>query len=368
MSTAMMPHDSARRSAAPGGRSAQRVAPAILALAVLAACQDSTAPSPAVFDGQRVEAGALTVERVAASSALASLQQVARFGGQGSVAARAGSTWSPGLEGAVSRIVGSATDAGTYLVPVMRQSVLGKVLVFDPAQRTYVPSARTGAPANGARFILYAETASGDPIVGQEIGHADLTDEQRASTTTAGVKLVVVINGVTRLSYDFEVSVPGESPTFAVRGFMTNGDDRLDFTVNATSTLLGNGPATVTATIAVPKQGFTVTATMTGRPENRGAGKVDLVVSSGSDRIVVDVSTTEGVLNATFTVNGTLLARATGSPDSPVIRGADGQPLREGEMRALARIVEMSGAIFRMVGELVEPAGHILLLAISIGR
>lgn len=338
-------------------------------LATLAACNDATSPGSERFDSQRVQAGVAAVEKVAASTALASLQQVTRFGGGvGQYAARLDApAWSTGLADAVGRVTRSATDAGSYLIPVMRPSVLGMVFTYDPAERSYVPSTRTGAPANGVRFILYAESGSGDPVVGQEIGYADLTDEQRNSATLAAVKLVVVTQGVIRLSYAFSLTPVPTSPSFTVQGYLVDGDDRLDFDIAASSALLGSGPATMQATLKAPRQGFEVRATLEGTPGDDDNGEMDLTITSGSDAIVVDAAVVNGQLEATFTVNGTLLAHATGRPSAPDIGGEGGRDLTEAEYRALARIVDMADAIFELVDDLVEPAGRLLLIALGIG-
>ncbi len=349
-----------------------RLAPRLGALALLAmlgACQDSTAPATGAFNANRVVAGVAAVEKVAASSALGSLQQVTRFGGDAALSAArlAPDTWSPGLAGAVSRISGSAVDAGTFLIPVMRASALGKVFTYDATLKRYVPSTRTGAPANGVRFVLYDEGANNEPITSREIGYADLTDEKRATAGVAGIKLVVVIDGVTRLSYAFDVSVPGGAPNLNVQGFVVDGEDRLNFTIGASSALLGSGPATVQATIEAPRQGFEVKATLKGAPNDRRNGEIDLVITSASDELVVDASTVNGVLDATFTVNGTLFARAKGSVESPVITGENGRALTPDELRALQKVVDMADAVFSLVDDLVEPAGRILLLALGVG-
>lgn len=342
---------------------------ALALLAMLGACQDSTAPATGAFNANRVVAGVAAVEKVAASTALGSLQQVTRFGGDAALnAARlAPDAWSPGLAGAVSRISGSAVDAGTFLIPVMRASALGKVFTYDATLKRYVASTRTGAPANGVRFVLYEEGANSEPIPAREIGYADLTDEKRATAGVAGIKLVVVIDGVTRLSYAFDVSVPGGAPNFSVQGFVVDGEDRLNFTINASSALLGGGAATVKATLEAPRQGFEVQATLKGTPNDRRNGDIDLVITSASDELVVDASTVNGVLDATFTVNGTLFARATGSVDSPVITGENGRALTPDELRALQEVVDMADAVFALVDDLVEPAGRILLLALGVG-
>ena len=348
-----------------------RIVAATAGAGLLSACADSTAPNASRFDGKRVEAGVAAVEKVAASSALSSVQMLARFGGDLGAASSqlASPELSPGLGQAVRVITQSAVDAGTFLVPVMRPSVLGKTFVYDATQKKYIISpTRTGAPANGVRFVLYDETPSGDPIVGREIGYADLTDEKRTSPNVASVKLVAVTGGITRLSYSFDLAVAGALPSISVQGYMVDGDDRLDFTVSAGSTMLVGGKATVQATITAPKQGFSVTAKLTGiAGQDLGDGDIDLTISSATDKIVVDAAVVSGNLDATFTVNGKLFARATGNPKSPDIRGEGGRALTEEELRGLGRIVDMSHAIFKFVEELVAPAGKLLLFALGLG-
>jgi hypothetical protein len=340
-----------------------------LGLALFAACSEGIAPTPQHFDDARVEAGVATVTKVAASPALEGLDLVTRFGGDASasLAPSLSAQWSPGLGVAVGRIVAGATSGATYFVPVMRPSVLGKTFVYDPARQKYVSSDRSGAPANGVRFVLYAKAPNGEPNVGREIGHADLTDEARALPSVAGVKLVAVTEGVTRLSYSVDVTLPGQAPRFVVQGFLVEDGDRLDFTVTASEEVLGGGLATVDANLVAVGQDFEVNARVTGTPrEDHGDGEVDLTVASSTDRIVVDATTVNGRLDATFTVNGALLARARGNPKHPEITGADGKLLPKEEMLVLAHIVEMSEDVFDFVCELVEPAGVLLLVALGL--
>jgi len=72
--------------------------------------------------------------------------------------------------------------------------VIGKTFEWNTTFSDYEATARTGAPSNGVRFILYAI----DPLTGQpaaplvEVGYVDLMDE--SSGTTA--KLHVIVAGV----------------------------------------------------------------------------------------------------------------------------------------------------------------------------
>jgi hypothetical protein len=316
-----------------------------------------------------MDAGVTTVTTVATSPALDGLELVTKFGGDANaaIAPSISAEWSPGLGSAVGRIIGGATGS-TNLVPVMRPSVLGKTFVYDPAPKRYVVAPeRSGAPANGVRFVLYAKLPNGDPDVAREIGHADLTDERRSAPSVAGVRLVAVTEGITRLDYSVQITVPGKAPRFIVAGFIADANDRLEFAVTASEAIVGGGLATVEATIVAVGHDFEVNASVTGKPgEDHGDGEVELTVESSHDRIDVDAATVNGRLDATFTVNGVLFARARGNPRSPEITGADGRSLTEREMHVLAHIVEMSEDVFEFVCDVVEPAGKLLLLAVAL--
>lgn len=344
----------------------------LIGLGLLAGCSDSTATRPGRFDAPRVDAGIAAVQRVAASPILGSLQVVGRFaGGVGAPAATVGAgRWDSGLGNAARRLATATTDAGAALIPVMRPSVLGKTFVYDAGSRTYVPdAARAGAPPNGVRFILYETAANGDPIPTREVGFADLTDERRSSPTTAGVRLVVVSGGVTYLSYSFDLTGSVDAAKFDVQGFLSDGTERIEFSIGTSQQLFGQGgTATLDATLTVPEHDVVITAKAVGTAgESNGDGQIDLTIRSGSDAIVVAAQTADGQLDATFTVNGQLLATATGDPHAPVIRGDGGRALTEEELHALGAIVGMAGSLFTFVSDLLQPAGVLLLIALGIG-
>lgn len=337
----------------------------------LAGCSDGTAARPGRFNAARVEAGVTAVERAAASPMLGSLQVVARVAGDvGASAATVGAVgWDSGFESAVQRLATATIDAGAALIPVMHPSVLGTTFVYDASAGTYVPdAARMGAPPNGVRFILYETAGNGDPIPGREVGFADLTDERRSSPTTAGIRLVVVSGGVTHLDYSFDLTGSLDAATFDVHGYLSDGTERIDFSITTNQQLFGRGgTATLDATLTVPRHGFVVTAKAQGTGESNGDGQIDLTIRSGSDEIVVGAQTAEGQLDATFTVNGQLLATATGDPDAPLIRGDAGRELTEEELHALGAIVGMVDSFFKFMSDLLRPAGVLLLIALGIG-
>lgn len=348
-----------------------------LALTLLAAgaagCANGTDPNArGAFDAARVEAGIRAVDRVASAPVLQAFKGLDRHVGgvasvPGGAAAAAGAAR---FIGAVRAVAGLVVPTGAALVPVIRTSVLGSTYVYDPAGDRYVADpARGGAPANGVRFILYeTDPATGKPSRAREVGHADLRDTRASAENALGLSLEVVAGGVTHLQYAFDLSGSIGSATFLVRGTMTDGTDRVDFDITATGQLFGRGgPATVEGRIAVPGHDFEVTTRLVGTAgESGGDGRLDLTVRSGADRIEVRAVTAAGRLDARFTVNGTLLATATGDPEAPVIRGEGGRELTEEEMRALAAIVGFAEGVFTLLGELLAPAGGLLLIALGL--
>ncbi|MGQ0642873.1 MAG: hypothetical protein ACT4P6_19175 [Gemmatimonadaceae bacterium] len=349
--------------------SKQRPFALLAVLFTAAACSEGVGPNDRSFDAQNVKAGLAVIERVASAKVLASLHAVSRsVSDVGAATPLSSTSWSPALEQVVLKLSTSAAQAGTALIPVMRSSVLGKTFVWDPSVRKYVPDpARTGAPANGVRFILYDVDPNENPLAGAEIGYADLTDERRSAAATAGVRLEVVTGGVTRLAYSFDLTGSLEKAQFDVFGYITDGSDRLDFSIKTSQQLFGRGgKATLDAKLFVAQEDVEVTAKIAGiAGEENGDGEIDLTIRSKLDEIVVDAETVRGQLAATFSVNGQLLATATGDPKAPVLRGDGGRELTDEETQAVVAIVAMAGGVFTFVSQLLQPAGVLLLIALG---
>ena len=344
---------------------------ALGALITLTACGDGTGPNERRFDAKNVRAGVSAIEGITSSKALASMQAVARsmgVAGTSSIAQKIGS--GSGLDVVTHKLTTAAVDAGTALIPVMRSSVLGTTFVYDPSVRKYVPDpARSGAPSNGVRFILYEVDPNEDPLTIKEIGYADLTDERRSSSSSAGVRLEAVVGGVTKLAYSFDLTGSVQAAQFDVFGYIADGGDRLDFSIKTSQQLFGRGgKATLEAKLVVSQEDFEVTANAEGvAGEDNADGKIDLTIRSKLDEIAVNAETKSGNLDAIFKVNGQVLATATGNPKSPTIRGDGGRELTDEETQALGAIVGMADGIFKFVSELLQPAGALLLIALGIG-
>ena len=233
---------------------------------------------------------------------------------------------------------------------------LGVTFTRDPETLEYGPSDLTGAPEDGVRFIVYAvNPISGaviDPLV--EVGYADIVTTE--STTAATVRIELVSGGVTYLDYSVGVTGSSSQATITVSGFVSNGDDRVNFDLD-THLNLSETSVAVDYTLTVPTRGgfridfegdYTEGGSVTSTLEARGP--------HGS----VSISGTQTTTTATFDVevNGDLFATITTSETGPpVITGADGEPLTEAELQALEEVFAIFLQGFLFFGDLMIPVG-----------
>ena len=89
-------------------------------------------------------------------------------------------------------------------------------------------------------------------------------------------------------------------------------------------------------------------------------------MQGGQDLIVVSYKVQNHTLDAAFSLNGKLLATATGDPKSPVIRGEGGRELTQEEMAALGAIAGLAEGVFKLFYELLEPAGALLGMGLGL--
>lgn len=341
----------------------------LLAAVGAAACTDTNGPeADAGFDEARVEAGLAVVERVGGTPVLRSFEALGST--MGGTAAGPSFSGAGRMFAAVQRVaglVGPRTSAA--LVPIIRNEALGRTFVYDAETDRYVVDpARPGAPANGVRFVLYhVNETTGRPATA-EIGHADLTDQRAASSTSAGLRLVVVSGNVTHLDYAFELSGTIASAALNVDGYISDGVDRVNFDIATTGQLFGrSGTVTVAADLEVVGRDFAVSAELVGQAgEENGDGSIDLTVTAGADVVSLQVEVQNSQLDATATVNGAIFATATGPTAEPVIRGAGGNEPTAAELHALGHLVAFTGGVFDLLGGLLAPAGVLLLVGLGL--
>jgi hypothetical protein len=319
--------------------------------------------------------GVATIDRVSNTPAMASFRLVSQH--LGDLAGAPGSAALPlssedRLMRAVGRIVSTVFPGGrVQAVPVLRSGLLGKTFVYDPTAKKYVVDpARTGAPANGVRFVLYqVDPDTHEPVVPLvETGTADLADEDRAAANQVGLHLTVRSPTATLLDYRFGISGSIGRATFTVAGFLSDGTDRVNFDLTATSQLFATeAPVSLDATIEVPSQQFSVAVRLELGGGTSQHAVVDLTATGGSDQVTLHADLSPNAIDATIKVNGQLFATATGDPKSPTIRGADGRELTADEMAALGKIAGFANDVLKLVGGLLEPIGYLLLLGLGLG-
>lgn len=233
-----------------------------------------------------------------------------------------------GSYGAALRTTGSTAS----LLPLLAWN---KTYVWDVATLTYVESARTGAPASGARFILYSVTGAAAlpavPLVEQ--GYVDITRAGSTATVT-----VFQSNGTEVLSYDLTTGGTPTTPTYLVDGTTGTGSSTTTFTLSAAiaeatgnltqtwrSSTLSRGMAT-TVQFAEGPSSSTVAGVM-----RAGVRKMEIggtLGSTGSGALPVKVG---GKLYGRVLLSGGPPATATITVTSPL-----GAPLGAAEATTIA--------------------------------
>ena len=255
--------------------------------------------------------------------------------------------------------------------PRLPFEVRGRTLVYDPVLEYYVvDEARTGAPANGVRFVLYeVDSHTGRPIVAHEIGFAQITDEGDALPTGVALHLQVFTGGVRRLDYVVRSDGNETSGMLVAAGTAGDGADALRFEIGVARVRFATGsePPPAGDSVAMrfafelPAHGFAATGAMRNVSDGAGTvGEAAVAVRVGADLIELNARGDNAAMEAAFRVNGRLFARVIGEPSNPVIHGDGGRPLTEGERQALAGIMTMVDGVFGVVQALLQPAGALL--------
>ncbi len=234
--------------------------------------------------------------------------------------------------------------------------VLGRTFVFNLQTNAYeVDTTRTGAPADGVRFILYAV----DPVLGQvvtpltEIGHVDLIDKSAPGVNS--VQILAVVGEVTVLDYTASgsISILDPSVTFSAVGFLNDGTNQVNFSISITATQ--SGQLTLDYELSVPSQNFSVNIGIDG--DTSGA-QITVTITDGSDTVVI--SATQDAQergSGTVSFNGSVVVRFEDQPDgSTTFTDADGNDLTQEQINALKDIVDFVEEVFDSFDDLLEPA------------
>jgi hypothetical protein len=345
----------------------RRIVPVALA-AALAACGDSSGPSgPFSASGTSAD-----VQSVSAAFSPAAVQSFTAIGGEISANLGSGAAAAVATAPTARTVVGTAASQKyasllterlgvgarpSYLMAGIPGQYLGKTFEWDATSGHYVATARTGAPSNGVRFMLYAV----NPVTLQpatpldELGYADITASSTSSSVTARAQIVA--GGVTYLDYSLTATASGTGGTVTISGFATNGTDRVNFTLDNTLVSDGQGGFNldITYTAAVPTRQFGVTLKLALAGGTASTVTVDLTAHGPHGTVSLKGTDTDGSGTFSVTTNGQPFATITVSPSGQSFTGANGAQLTAEEQTALDDIFAVFGDSLSFFGDLLEP-------------
>ncbi len=349
------------------GRGCRRML-GIAALALTAACEQSTSPDDGqALDANRALADYQALNQILGADALSGFRALGERTTLGSVATASRVSRVRGAEDVRALAIDLARGLQGYTTSaktIISTRHLGKTLVYSATGDTWVVDpARTGAPANGVRFITYESDANGKPIPTRETGYADLRDEGATTGEAIVLHLVVVSRGTTALDYRTRVLVQGQDGAIDVDGFMSDGTTRLDFSVGLTARATGATQLLdADFDLQVSARNFRVQGTARGIDETTGDGTISMTARHGTSSVAVELKSATGVLDGRLMVNGKLFATVKGASRTPEFRGATGAPLTGPELLVVVHIVDMVDDVFDLVEELVEPVDNLVAL------
>jgi hypothetical protein len=259
---------------------------------------------------------------------------------------------------------------------------VGKTFEWNFTTLQYDTTARTGAPSNGVRFILYAIDPLTDqpagPAPGTEVGYIDLKDESGSSP-----KVHVIVAGVggTPVYVDYTVTLTSQSTTqvkINTAGYITNGANSPD-SLRFSGAISASGSTTsvsVTEDVSFDVNSHNIHVRNWQRVTLTQSGNT-LAVSlriSFSFEHAGEVVTLDGSLDATNAgdVNGTFTAKVdgglyatcsvTGSSNSFTLtcQGADADGLNADDNAALDALGQAASGVTSIFEGILGPAIGVL--------
>jgi hypothetical protein len=250
----------------------------------------------------------------------------------------------------------SSTHPSQALAAVPAE-VAGKTFIYDPVAGSYSASDRTGAPANGVRFILYevdpVSYAPKDPLT--EVGYVDLTD--LSAGTTQAARVVVVAGGITYIDYTASASNTETSGRVSVIGMVTDG--AIQATINLRSTITYTGGLTLTYSLDLPQRDvsidLTISASNISQPEGTIAMSLTMRGPNGTVTMTGEFAETSGTVHVR--INGSAFATVTTDGMTTTITRTDGTPLAEEEYVALEGVFDIQAGAFTAFDQMLAPVG-----------
>lgn len=244
----------------------------------------------------------------------------------------------------------------------------GVTFEWDEQEEGYVPSELTGAPANGARFILYTiYAATGLPATPlNAIGYLDISDD--TAWPNVDITLEAVISNTT-LIYAEVTGLFGETSAWLdFDGYFSDGNDQLPYTMYASESETG-----YVLELVLQYGSFTVDYDFSDTEE---LIEIEATLSDGTNTLVYDFdlewtqvgqdwvyAISEGSI---VTFNGETVAIIEGyvSEDTVevTITNAEGDPLTTAELAALEFVFEAMLELHEFFEGMLEFVGELAWL------
>lgn len=299
-----------------------RMAAAVVCALVLAGCGDSAGPDEFNMTQMRSDLDLGFDDEPSADNEIVfeGLQESGDVLGAGMAVPLSRAGWAAGTAPVFSR----AGEPLSFSRRELPDSVMGSTFEFDDVAGEYVSSARTGAPADGARFILYQVDASGDfasPLV--EVGHLDFRELGDAERREG--RVVAVVDDATLYDVSGYATGTAGSGTFGAEGFIIFNGLRIEFEGSGTSQpSAGGSTATMAVTLTLPQRDVDIQGTLSA-PDGAGT-QVTMTASASSAAGQLDIAGTAGdngsgdyTTESTFSLNGEEFATRTEVQGEPVV-------------------------------------------------
>jgi hypothetical protein len=265
------------------------------------------------------------------------------------------------------------TLSGSAVEPIFPVNLLGVTFVWSTDLGQYVPGEGTDAPLNGVRFVLYAidplTRLPAEPL--NETGFVDLIDNGDATATRLAI--YAESGGTALVDYSIEAtySLLGAediSVTVIAEGYISDGQEQLDFLLDQTATFLGSTQTLgldVSYTLSLAGENVSVSMDISGEFDFSGEQPIDavtaeLTIRNGSEFLVEFemTVTADNTMTGVINFNGAPAMYISGTEADPVFERADGEPLTEADIAALLELYDLLDDIFDVAEHLFEPFGE----------
>jgi len=273
--------------------------------AVAAACSDTAGPRP----------DTLASDALTAAAEFDSLMQIPILG------------WPGGFRDYVPRPFDSMGFADT---------IQGKTFVWDSASSLYVVGPQSGAPATGARFLLYAfqlrGAGMGGPPTMLQVGYSDVAYDTVAGAPS--IQAAVIADSITYLNLSASRFDSSGIVGVSEHGVLRRASHRYPVSIVATKPISGTSDETLVETIDDSASGWRLVFTY-----RDSQGSWDYVLSRGTDRVEYSGTITSSTESLTLSLRDTAIALFSRGSGQSSLTGINGHVLTDRE-RALAAQLE----------------------------